>query len=75
MRLDNILIVFDRMPPSAKRLGYKLTLGKPYPATITNQELGLYTLVDDVGVKFNVSTYGATYTNGGYWHTIKIENG
>ena len=70
MRADSIEIVFDRMPPSSKRLGYKLTTGVPYPATLTNRELGLYSLTDDNGTPFNVSSWGAGYINGGYWHIV-----
>lgn len=65
---DNITIVFDRRPPSAHRLNIAITTGKPYAATIANRELGLYTLVDDNGRKVNVSTWGRTHTNNGYWH-------
>ncbi len=70
MRPDELKIVFDKQPPSAVRMNYRLTVGKPYTATKINDPLGLYSLVDDAGTTFNVSTYGAGYTNGGYWHVI-----
>jgi hypothetical protein len=65
---DSIEIVFDRHPPSASRLNIAIATGKPYAATIANRELGLYSLVDDNGRQFNVSTWGRTHTNNGYWH-------
>lgn len=65
---DTIDIVFDRQPPSAKRLGIIVTTGRNYTATVANKELGLYALIDDKGKPFNVSTWGRSYTNNGYWH-------
>lgn len=70
MRAENLKIVFDKYPPSAVGK-YQLTLNQSYPAKLINSELGLYQLVDDVGTTFNVSTYGAGYSNGGYWHTVE----
>lgn len=67
MRPDELKIVFDKHPPSAVGK-YRLTLDKPYTALKIDDALGLYSLEDDVGVQFNVSTYGAGYTNGGCWH-------
>jgi hypothetical protein len=69
MRPDELKIVFDKYPPSAVGK-YRLTVGAPYKALKLDDALGLYELTDDAGVKFNVSTYGAGYTNGGYWHAI-----
>jgi hypothetical protein len=69
MRPDELKIVFDKYPPSAVGK-YRLTVGEPYTALKINDDLKLYSLVDDAGVKFNVSTFGATYTNGGYWHIV-----
>ncbi|WP_020190749.1 hypothetical protein [Pseudomonas putida] len=69
MRPEELEIVFDKYPPSAVGK-YLLTVGKPYTALRQNEALGLYSLVDDAGVAFNVSTYGAGYTNGGYWHIV-----
>lgn len=71
MRANEIQIVFDKYPPSAVGK-YQLTVGKEYDAKKTDDALGLYSLTDDAGVGFNVSTYGATYTNGGYWHVVGV---
>jgi hypothetical protein len=69
IRPDNINIVFDKYPPSA--IGkYQLTLDKPYMAKKENNDLGLYSLVDNNGVVFNVSTFGAGHSNNEYWHII-----
>jgi hypothetical protein len=67
MRPDVLTIVFDKYPPYAVGK-YQLTVGVPYTAVKKDDALGLYSLVDDAGVNFNVSTFGATYTNGGFWH-------
>lgn len=69
LRLAEIEIVFDKYPPSAKGK-YQLTLATPYKAVLINADIGLYSLVDDAGVQFNVSTFGRTYTNGGNWHIV-----
>lgn len=57
MRPDELEIVFDRQPPSAAGK-YRLSLGQPYRAEKIDDELGLYALEDDDGVRFNVSTFG-----------------
>jgi hypothetical protein len=67
MRPDEITIVFDKYPPSAVGK-YQLTVGAPYKALKKDDALGLYSLIDNAGVGFNVSTFGAGYTNGGNWH-------
>lgn len=69
MRPEELEIVFDKYPPSAVGK-YHLTVGKLYTALRKDEALGLYSLVDDAGVAFNVSMYGAGYTNGGYWHVV-----
>lgn len=69
MRPDELQIVFDTYPPSAVGK-YRLTLGRPYRAQKLCDTLGLYFLEDDSGVRFNVSTYGSGYTNGGHWHIV-----
>ena len=69
---DSLHIVFDKFPRSA--LGkYQLTVGKQYQAQVINTDLRLYSLVDDAGTSFNISTYGRTYTNGGNWHVCQGE--
>jgi hypothetical protein len=74
MRPDEIKIVFDKFPPSAVGK-YRLTLAKEYTALKLDDALGLYGLVDDADVKFNVSLFGATYTNGGNWHVVGLTGG
>lgn len=69
MRPNEVEIVFDVYPPYAKGK-YNLTVGKPYSALKVDDELGLYSMVDDSGVTLKVSTYGAGYTNGGCWHMV-----
>lgn len=66
-RPDELKIVFDKFPRSAVGK-YQLTVGATYKAVKNDAAVGLYSLVDDAGVAFNVSTYGQGYTNGGYWH-------
>ena len=70
MLADSIEIVFDTVPQSAKRLNIAITTGIQYPANVARREVGLYSLVDDKGREFNVSTYGRSYTNGGNWHIV-----
>lgn len=67
MRLSELTIVFDKFPPSAVGK-YQLTVGASYKAVKNDAAVGLYSLTDDAGVSFNVSTYGQGYTNGGCWH-------
>ena len=69
MRQEEIQVVFDKYPPSAVGK-YQLTLGQPYTARLKDKAIALYSLEDNAGVTFNVSTFGATYTNGGYWHIV-----
>ncbi len=72
MAPDSLQIVFDRFPQSA-RGKYQLTVGKQYQAQVKNPDLRLYSLVDDAGTAFNVSTFGQGYDNRGNWHICKGE--
>jgi hypothetical protein len=72
MRPDALQIVFDKIPQYAVGK-YLLTVGKQYQAKAKNLEMGLYSLEDDAGTAFNVTTYGQGYTNGGYWHICQSE--
>ncbi len=67
-----IQVVFDRHLPSARRLGYKLTLKKPYTGALIDGPKGLYRFTDDAGTNFNISIYGSSYANGGYWHIVGV---
>lgn len=67
MRQQTVNIIFDKHPPSAKGK-YVLTTGVPYKAERIDESKALYTLTDDVGTEFNVSLYGSSYFNNGYWH-------
>ncbi len=68
MRPENILVVFDK-PPRYAVGKYQLTIGKKYEAKAQNLDLGLYSIVDDAGVRLNVTTVSMSP----FWHICKPE--
>ena len=71
MSSDQRTIIFDRAVRAAS--GFLVTPGRQYPLRLEDQELRLYSISDDQGMRMNVSLHGRSLTNGGRWHLLEDE--